>query len=148
MAGDRLGKSKGWPDSPRALSGRLRRAATFLRKVGIEISYEREGRARTRTIKISVTSDRPAPEKLGAQPSAPFLPSASTPKLNPVNEFPAALLRTVANHADDSGQGGGPIVRANPLKTNVRTAADDADANLPHQSATEKAGARGWSKRL
>jgi hypothetical protein len=31
-------KSKTWPDSPRALSGRLRRAATFLRKVGIEIT--------------------------------------------------------------------------------------------------------------
>jgi hypothetical protein len=148
MTSDRLAKSKAWPDSPRAVSGRLRRAATFLRKVGIEISYGREGRARTRTIKISVTTDHPAPEKLGAQPSAPSLQSASRPKLNPVNEFPAGLPRTVANHADDSGKGGGPIVRANLLKTNVRTAADDADANLPRQSAMEKAGAPAWSKRL
>ena len=45
-AGERIAKSKTWPDSPRALSGRLRRAATFLRKVGIEISFGREGRAR------------------------------------------------------------------------------------------------------
>ena len=30
-AGERVAKSKTWPDSPRVLSGRLRRAATFLR---------------------------------------------------------------------------------------------------------------------
>ena len=48
VAGERVAKSKTWPDSPRALAGRLRRAATFLRKIGIEIGFEREGRARTR----------------------------------------------------------------------------------------------------
>ena len=48
VAGERVAKSKTWPDSPWALAGRLRRAATFLRKIGIEISFEREGRARTR----------------------------------------------------------------------------------------------------
>ena len=42
-ADERVAKSKTWPDSPRALAGRLRRAATFLRKVGIEIVFEREG---------------------------------------------------------------------------------------------------------
>src|ERR1700756_3911287 len=55
MAGERVAKSKTWPDSPRALAGRLRRAATFLRKIGIEISFGREGRARTRTITITTT---------------------------------------------------------------------------------------------
>ena len=35
-----VAKSKAWPDSPRALARRLQRAATFLRKVGIEISFE------------------------------------------------------------------------------------------------------------
>jgi hypothetical protein len=37
-AGERVTKAKTWPDSPRALPGRLRRAAPFLRKIGIEIS--------------------------------------------------------------------------------------------------------------
>jgi hypothetical protein len=32
-------KSKGWPDTPRALSSRLRRAAPFLRKAGIQIDF-------------------------------------------------------------------------------------------------------------
>jgi hypothetical protein len=32
----------GWPKSPRALAGRLRRAQTFLRTVGIEIAFGRD----------------------------------------------------------------------------------------------------------
>ena len=36
---ERVAKSKTWPDGPRALAGRLRRAATFLRKIGIEIGF-------------------------------------------------------------------------------------------------------------
>jgi hypothetical protein len=66
VVGERGVKSKTWPDSPRALSGRLRRAATFLRKIGIEIAFEREGQARTRTISITTRS---APENEGARPS-------------------------------------------------------------------------------
>ena len=65
MAGERVAKSKTWPDSPRALAGRLRRAATFLRKIGIEIGFEREGRARTRTIRIT-TTDHPRQKMRGA----------------------------------------------------------------------------------
>jgi hypothetical protein len=53
VVGERIAKSKTWPDSPRALAGRLRRAATFLRKIGIEIGFVREGRVRTRTINIT-----------------------------------------------------------------------------------------------
>ena len=40
--GERVAKSKTWPANPRALSGRLRRAATVLRKVGIEIDHARK----------------------------------------------------------------------------------------------------------
>ena len=34
----RITNSKAWPTSPRALGGRVRRAATFLRKIGISTS--------------------------------------------------------------------------------------------------------------
>ena len=67
LAGERVAKAKTWPDSPRALAGRLRRAATFLRKVGIDISFEREGRARTRTIRITTAGKPASPETQGAQ---------------------------------------------------------------------------------
>src|SRR6516164_9988771 len=43
----------GWPKSPRALAGRLRRAQTPLRALGIEIVFGREGRLGTRTISIT-----------------------------------------------------------------------------------------------
>ena len=55
VAGERAAKSKTWPDSPRALAGRLRRAATFLRKIGIEVAFRKEGRARARIIDITAT---------------------------------------------------------------------------------------------
>ena len=59
VADEGVVKSRTWPGNPRALGGRLRRAATFLRKVGIEISFEREGRARTRTILITTVPSLP-----------------------------------------------------------------------------------------
>ena len=65
VAGERTVKAKTWPDSPRSLAGRLRRAATFLRKVGIEIGFEREGRGRTRTIYIYDNLKAPTPENAG-----------------------------------------------------------------------------------
>jgi hypothetical protein len=80
LAGERVAKAKTWPDGPRALAGRLRRAATFLRKIGIEIGFEREGRARTRTIRITMTGKPASPETQGAQPSASSAPPADRPK--------------------------------------------------------------------
>jgi hypothetical protein len=47
--------SEGWPKNPRALAGRLRRSQTFLRTLGIEIAFYREGRAGTRIITMRTT---------------------------------------------------------------------------------------------
>ena len=50
-AGEVQSRSKGWPLSADGVGRRLRRAATFLRKIGIEIqSGSHHGRARTITI--------------------------------------------------------------------------------------------------
>jgi hypothetical protein len=56
--GERAAKSKGWPSAANALSGRLHRAATNLRKVGIEVVFERESRGGPRRITI-VHSPKP-----------------------------------------------------------------------------------------
>jgi hypothetical protein len=54
LADDNIWKANaGWPKNPGALAGRLRRAQTFLRMLGIEICFSREGRAGTRTIRLS-----------------------------------------------------------------------------------------------
>ncbi|OPH82908.1 hypothetical protein [Nitrobacter vulgaris] len=141
MAGERVAKSKTWPDSPRALAGRLRRAATFLRKVGIDIGFEREGRARTRMIRIMTAT----PESRGAQPSAPSAPSVDPVKANVGNGFETRHLRTVGNPADGSRGENDATVRANLLKSKAEADADGADASRPSQSAPENAG---WRTRL
>jgi hypothetical protein len=148
VVGERAAKSKTWPDSPRALSGRLRRAATFLRKIGIEIGFSRsEERARTRIINITAISS-PAPENAGQQSSASSAPSASMSKSSSVNDFAAHSLRTVGPDLDGSGKGAASTARANPLKSNTGDGADGTDANCPPRSAPEKADATGWRGRI
>ena len=50
---ERISKhSTGWPKNPRALAGHLRRAQTFLRALGIDIAFSREGRAGSRVIRM------------------------------------------------------------------------------------------------
>jgi hypothetical protein len=143
VVGERVAKSKTWPDGPRALAGRLRRAATFLRKIGIEIGFGREGRARARTINITTIQPSATPEKPGTQPSAPSASSAPTSKSNS-----AQSVRTVARDADGSAQGNASTVRAKPLENNAGTAADGADANRAPQSAPEKTSVNGWRARI
>ncbi len=147
-AGERAAKSKSWPESARALSGRLRRAATFLRKIGIEIDYTKEGRARTRVIHITATGISTGPDYRAARPSAPSAPSAGILKGNENNGVAGPTVRTVARtvagsadgQADDGNVASGSTVRANALKTNGADGADGADANPPSQSGSEKAG--------
>jgi hypothetical protein len=109
LVGDRVARSKNWPDSPEALSGKVRRAATFLRKGGIEIAFNRLGRERTRTISITNTQ----PSATGKGPSAP---SASSP-----------YVRTTPGNGQDasSGPGFGPC-------------ADSTDASFSIQSVPGK----------
>jgi hypothetical protein len=52
---DHLSERSGWPKNPRALAGRLRRGQTFLRALGIDIAFSREGRAGSRIIRIRAT---------------------------------------------------------------------------------------------
>jgi hypothetical protein len=65
LGSDNISKTTAaWSRCPGALAGRLRRTQTFLRMLGIEIAFTREGRAGTRTIRIS------------SRPSAPSASSA------------------------------------------------------------------------
>ena len=50
-------KPRGYPSSPHSLSGHLRRVATFLRKMGIEIEFAREKRTGRRIIRICATDN-------------------------------------------------------------------------------------------
>lgn len=67
--GGRSASSKEWPDSARTLAGRLRRAQTFLRAIGIEVSFGREGHVGTRMIEITRTATSASADAV-AQPSS------------------------------------------------------------------------------
>jgi hypothetical protein len=49
--------SIGWPRNPRTLAGRLRRAQTFLRVLGIDIAFSCEGHSGSRIIRIRRTTE-------------------------------------------------------------------------------------------
>lgn len=63
VAGDRVTKGKNWPNSGHSLSTRLRRAASNLRKVGVEIELDlREPtKARRRLIRITAPGESARP---------------------------------------------------------------------------------------
>ena len=75
VTSDRNVKPKGWPDSPRKLSGYLRRAASPLRTIGIEIEFSRKG-TRSRNRIVTITSSN-QPEMVGVNPSRPSKPNVS-----------------------------------------------------------------------
>jgi len=65
-----------WPQNPRALAGRLRRAQTFLRALSIHITFTREGRAGSRVSKYPPAE----PGALGLEPlkaACPCRPASS-----------------------------------------------------------------------
>ena len=135
--GETVRRAKTWPATARALSGRLRRAATFLRKVEIDILFAKEGRARTRTIQISCLR-----EKVAMEPSAPSAQSARSEKPAPGNGSSGAPPRKVLRPTDaNDGPTDRTAVRKNPRDSEAADAADSVDANIPPLSA-------GWRARL
>jgi hypothetical protein len=118
-------KVKAWPQGARALSGNLRRAATTLRKIGVEVSFWREPHTRSRTIGIADT------RKFASAPS----PSELT--LDHINGL-ASDGNGDANSNDANIRFERPTFPAasptNSLKSNIFDRRDCGDANL-HRSA-------------
>ena len=147
VAGERVAKSKTWPDSPRALAGRLRRAATFLRKIGIEIGFEREGRARTRIIRITTTANHPRQKTPGRnRPHRPHRPRHCRNPIRPTaSRRPtcgrSATMRTVAaGQRLDRPRQPVEIQRRGPMRT-VRT-------QIARPNPRRKKRSTGWRARL
>ena len=98
-------RSRAWPKSPGPLSGRLQRAATFLRAVGVEVQRARGSeRSRRRLLTIRAI-ERPTARDADADDTAP----------------PRTLLRTQGEDV-------------NPLEERELDDADDADAVFGAQS--------------
>jgi hypothetical protein len=97
-----------WPKNPRALAGRLRRAQAFLRALGIEITFSREGRAGNRIISIGKTRENTVStvssvSSVGDNRStlAQVAPSPAPAQLN-AGPWERARLGTYVTSADDA----------------------------------------------
>jgi hypothetical protein len=76
ICGDHMaGRIMDWPKNPRALAGRLRRSQAFLRTLGIEIAFKREGHEGKRIIKMTSRVHWSPP--IPPAPSAPGEPILS-----------------------------------------------------------------------
>jgi hypothetical protein len=96
-----LARERSWPKNARSLSGKLRRAAPPLRKIGIHVDFLREGHDRERTIVITARS-------IGVDNFA-SAPSAETEKSE--------------KHTNGKG------LNADANADGMRTQTSDADAN-------------------
>jgi hypothetical protein len=150
VVGEKATKAKTWPVDASRLGGSLRRAATFLRKVGIEIdSGKREGQARTRIITITSVFK---PQEEGVSASAASAASA----VNDSNDLARTLTQKLTfavtgqrPQTDANGHGADASAdarnstsgRANPLKNKNENAADATDTNSHTLAGSEKAGA-------
>jgi hypothetical protein len=124
-------KLKRWPATPRALSGRLRRAAPNLRQVGIAAEFGREpGKKRDRMIRLSRE-----PDNAGKSSSEPSEPSASPKPPHDINGLASDGLA-------DAKPGGAPYRPPDRPKPNhwIPTASDGSDG-----SDGSDAGLRGFS---
>jgi hypothetical protein len=126
-------RGRDWPTAANTLSGRLRRAATNLRKVGVEVQFERLPHIRTRIIRITVARQ---PDKDRERSSPPSPPPADSKSLNGGNGLAG----------DDVGDDGGTMgpmdrpdrpqtVPTKSLKNNGGTDGDDGDDDLRTQSS-------------
>jgi hypothetical protein len=84
---EKVAKSKSWPGNGRTLAGRLRRAASFLRRVGIDVAFERD--MRTRRIVITANTHAPGTGGVGNFASSPSLVSSPTAGLKETNDLGA-----------------------------------------------------------
>lgn len=140
---ERTAKSKGWPHTPNTLSGKLRRDATFLRRVGINVAFGKEtNRERTRIITITK-----APKTSEAGSSASSEPSGVPEKAGNASDV-RDKVRTEDADADYVSERDHQIVRSSCFENKVADATDDADATLPHQSEPSESLAPGWRMRL
>ena len=134
QAGEGIRRTKAWPANPRALSGRIRRVAPLLRKSNIEVDHIREGRSRTRIIRIFRKADK---ERTTA--SLPSASSAKREKAVSDRKLEVVGMRTKKPLADANGASPKEsFVREIPHNSLLADARDSVDANIPSQSAAKK----------
>jgi hypothetical protein len=133
LAGERAAKD--WPTNPRALSSRLTRTATVLRKIGISIVRERIGKPRDRFLRITARASASSPEEAGIFASAVSASSANTEN--------NGLGRTQTHKADASAGADRFCVRQDRLSKPLKVLSAAQQADIPDEADAEIPAATG-----
>lgn len=120
MADDKIKRLKGWPQTPRAVSGIIKRLAPNLRAVGIDVEFGSEGRGRTKRRRIAISRE----------------PEASVPRVPTVAKQ--------GSYGDDPGVAGDKVgtpaaVAGSRCGATSRMIGDGGDGVLPSLSGRERA---------
>jgi hypothetical protein len=132
---EHLGKIKSWPTDARVLSGKVRRAATALRKAGVDVTYARSGHRGTRIIQVETMTEVKQPEELPTEASASS--ASSVPPLQSLPSTasePAEALTQERSGADATLRTEFASVVSNVRNPSAADAADDADAAITASS--------------
>jgi energy-coupling factor transporter ATP-binding protein EcfA2 len=125
---ERATKEKTWPKQANALSGKLRRVAPPLRKVGISITFLRESHDRTRLIHIRSTRQLGEKGKRSSASSSSSAMEAKAHKNNGQSADDADDPRATADDVRTMHEM--PSSASCPLNTPAGDDADDADGLL------------------
>ena len=156
LVGERMAKSEMWPHNGRAMSGRLRRAAAFLRQIDVYIDYTREAHTGSRLIVITRTPSASGAENksnFASPPSPPSPDETASSKNNGLGVRAGDGRGPAGDDRGPEGDGRSPggdgwvtmdpssATAADPLKTQrVAPDGDGGDANLHPLSAPENEG--------
>jgi hypothetical protein len=134
LVGEQIAREHEWPKRPNTLSGKLKRAAPALRKIGIHVTLGgRVGHTRERIVTIE---KRGQPDYRPESSSALSAPSATPPGISKNNGLAADDADDDLTVADDARTIAAEItVRSNPLQNHDLDDADDADDLSGQQSA-------------
>ncbi len=124
-AGEKVINSKGWPRNARGLSGILRRLAPDLRKIGVDIAFDRISHSRTRMITIEVTASESARDF--ASPPSPPSPASAKPSKSR-DETGDANADGPDTFASPAGAFASPPSPANLMKQGSGDGGDGGDA--------------------
>jgi hypothetical protein len=142
-------RPKGWPTTASAMSSRLRRAATSLRRAGIEVEFSRAGKRRTRKITIRVVpraENEHSDNGMNCSSASSASPNGSEKhnhgsNFQADNDFacPSSAPRPPSSaRADNVDNDQSGVVRRNPLKNNGGGRADEADNDFRDLSASRR----------
>jgi hypothetical protein len=142
-AGEKAVVAKGWPRSPRALSGTLRRLAPELRKVGVDVVFDhRENHTGARKIQITLTHEKTRDSASAPSPASPDGRNAASDNgmcgeggqlglrhpSSPASEFASPAHGGDGDFASPDPGFASPTVTRNPGKNGAGDDGDGGDA--------------------